>query len=274
MNLHELITFTKRVREDKIIDVSAQLAYYFLLAMFPLFISILSMMSFFPISSNDVLRLLTPYVPPGTMEILTFNINTIIDVQRFDALSFSTIATIWLSLIGTFAMIRAINHAYRLPVPRFHHMLVIGSGLMLTFIFAILISLLLPIYGRPAGAFLFRLTEYDESFMVFWGWVRWIISFVVIGFVLMFVYISVPNKKIRMHQVIPGTIFALILWHAGSLGFSVYVENNDYSVIYGSLGNIIVLMIWFYLTAFSVLVGAEINISVEEKQKRKSLKKH
>lgn len=261
--------FVKRIRENRIFDVSAQLGYYFLMAMFPLLLFILSVISFLPISSNDVLRFISPYVPPGTLNIITFNINTIIDVQRFDTLSFSSIATVWLSLLGTFAIIRAINHAYRLSYPPLYKMFIIGFGLMMSILLAIIISLLLPIYGRPFGSFLFSLIGWDAFFMYIWEWVRWGVSFIVIGLVLLYIYLTVPNRIISPKEAFPGAVFALISWQAGSLGFFFYVENNDYSVIYGSLGNIIVLMIWFYISGFSILAGGELNAMIAEKRKNR-----
>ncbi|MFB4164045.1 YihY/virulence factor BrkB family protein [Alteribacillus sp. JSM 102045] len=269
MQLRSIRNFIKRIRENKIFDVSAQLGYYFLMAMFPLLLFILSIISFLPVSSSDVLRFISPYIPPGTLNIITFNINTIIDVQRFDTLSFSTIGTVWLSLLGTFAIIRAINHAYRLTNPPLHKMFIIGFGLMLSILLAIIISLLLPIYGRPVGSFLFSLVGWDAFFMYVWEWVRWGVSFVVIGFVLLYIYLTVPNRTISLKEAYPGAVFALLSWQAGSLGFFFYVENNDYSVIYGSLGNIIVLMVWFYISGFSILAGGELNAMIAQKGKNR-----
>ncbi|SDH04575.1 membrane protein [Alteribacillus persepolensis] len=266
MQLRYIRLFVQRLRENKIFDISAQLGYYFLMAMFPLLLFILSIISFLPITSNDVLRFLSPYVPPGTLQILTYNVHTIIDVQRLDTLSFSSAATIWLSLLGTFAIIRAINHSYHLTNPPWYKMLVIGFGLMLSILLAIVLSLLLPIYGRSFGLFLFSFIGLDHYFIYAWEWFRWGVSFIVIGLVLFYIFLSVPNRKVTTKEALPGAIFALISWQAASFGFFFYVEHNDYSAIYGSLGNIIVLMVWFYISGFSILAGGQLNAMIAERR--------
>ncbi|WP_179124119.1 YihY/virulence factor BrkB family protein [Marinococcus halophilus] len=263
-----LQSFFKKSIEDKIYDIAAQLAYYFLLAMLPLLMLLISIIGFFSIDTDGILSLINAYVPGGAFAIIQNNLNAILNSQSVGLLSLSTTATLWLSLMGTFAIIRAINAAYRLKIPSLLSMLGKGIILVLSLLLAIIISLLLPIYGEPLGAFVFRFIGLDDYFLQLWSWIRWIISFLVIGAILGIIYKVVPNRKTTWRESLPGATLALLTWQAASFGFSFYVSVSDYSMIYGNLGNLIVLMLWFYLTGFAILLGGEWNACLYERDNK------
>lgn len=266
--MHFFQSFLKKSIEDKIYDIAAQLAYYFLLAMLPLLMLLISIIGFFSINTDDTLSLISAYVPGGAFTIIQNNLNAILNSQSYGLLSLSTVATLWLSLMGTFAIIRAINAAYRLKIPSFLSMLGKGIVIVLSLLLAIILSLLLPIYGEPLGVLLFRFVGLDDYFLQLWGWIRWVISFLVIGSILAMIYKVVPNRKTTWRESLPGATLALFTWQAASFGFSFYVSASDYSMIYGNLGNLIVLMLWFYLTGFAILLGGEWNACLHERDKK------
>lgn len=266
--MHFLQSFFKKSIEDKIYDIAAQLAYYFLLAMLPLLMLLISIIGFFSIETDDILSLISTYVPGGAFTIIQNNLNAILNSQSFGLVSLSTAATLWLSLMGTFAIIRAINAAYRLKGPSLLSMFGKGIIIVLSLLLAIISSLLLPIYGEPLGAFLFRFIGLDGYFLQLWSWIRWIISFFVIGAILAMIYKVVPNRRTTWKESLPGATLALFTWQAASFGFSFYVSISDYSMIYGNLGNLIVLMLWFYLTGFAILLGGEWNACLHERDNK------
>ena len=93
-----------------------------------------------------------------------------------------------------------------------------------------------------------------------WTTLRWLISSVILFIVFSVVYTITPNRKIRCVTVLPGALFSTIGWIVASFGFSFYVNNfGNYTLMYGSLGVIIVLMIWFYLSGAILIIGGEIN---------------
>ncbi|WP_081829193.1 YihY/virulence factor BrkB family protein [Geomicrobium sp. JCM 19037] len=92
-----------------------------------------------------------------------------------------------------------------------------------------------------------------------WSFARWSIGILIVGIVLIILYTIVPSRRISWRDTWPGALFATVGWQAASLGFSYYNQWNDYSIIYGSLGTIIGLMIWFYLTGLMILLGAQLN---------------
>ncbi|WP_160141836.1 YihY/virulence factor BrkB family protein [Salicibibacter halophilus] len=245
--------------EYRLFDIAAQMAYYFLLALFPLLIVLLSILHFFPVGVHDVLVLIQPYVPEQLLSFIAANLSDVLDVRRTETLSISTLVTVWMTLMGSFAVIRAVNSAYQFPDPPFIRMVLVGFVLVFTLLTAVIVSLLFPVFGEPIGRFIFTLLGLEESMQIFWSFIRWGISFLVVGVVLLILYIIVPSQRMSWRDTWPGALFATVGWQAASLGFSYFNQWNDYTIIYGGLGTIIGLMVWFFLTAFMILLGAQLN---------------
>ncbi|GAK10068.1 YihY/virulence factor BrkB family protein [Geomicrobium sp. JCM 19038] len=254
-----IVAMVKTTWEQRLFDVAAQMAYYFLLAFFPLLIVILNIISFFPVGTAELLELISPYIPDQIYSFIQSTLNDIFTDQRVNVLSISSIATVWLTFLGSFAVIRAVNKAYQLPHPSLKRMVGVGSILVVSFLTALLVSLLFPIFGEPIGEFIFSTLGVESWLAPFWSVVRWSISVLVIGIVLIILYTIVPSKRISWRDTWPGALFATIGWQIASLGFSFYNQYNDYSIIYGSLGTIIGLMVWFFLTGLMILLGAQLN---------------
>jgi membrane protein len=128
------------------------------------------------------------------------------------------------------------------------------------------VALLLPVFGKQIGLFLFSQFGYSEQFMAIWNGIRWAISPLILFIVFVGLYYFAPSKKIRCLSAIPGAVFATVGWVLASLAFSFYVGSfGNYSATYGSIGGIIVLMIWFYLTGIIIMIGGEINALATEK---------
>ncbi|SDJ11561.1 YihY/virulence factor BrkB family protein [Natribacillus halophilus] len=258
-----IVELTKRmVRttwEHRLFDIAAQMAYYFLLALFPLLIVLLGILNFLPVGTADVMDLISPYVPEELLSFIAVNLSTILDVRNAEALSISTLATIWITLMGAFAVIRSVNRAYQLPEPTLKRMILVGFVLVFTLLFAVIISLLLPVFGEPIGEFVFHILGLGDIMTAIWSVSRWGISFLVVGIVLLILYIIVPSQRMSWRDTWPGALFATVGWQAASLGFSYFNQWNDYTLIYGALGTIIGLMVWFFLTAFMILLGAQLN---------------
>ncbi|AXF57624.1 YihY/virulence factor BrkB family protein [Salicibibacter kimchii] len=245
--------------EYRLFDIAAQMAYYFLLALFPLLIVLLSILHFLPVGVQDVLELIHPYVPNHLLSFIAANLSDVLNVNRAETLSISTLVTIWMTLMGAFAVIRAVNSAYRFPDPSLSRMILVGFVLVFTLLTAVIVSLLFPVFGEPIGRFVFTILGLEETMHIFWSFIRWGISFLVVGVVLLILYMIVPSQHMSWRDTWPGALFAAVGWQTASLGFSYFNQWNDYTIIYGGLGTIIGLMIWFFLTALMILLGAQLN---------------
>lgn len=248
--------------EDEVFGLSAQLAYYFLLSLFPFLIFSLALLSYIGITSDQVLGLVESYAPAEAFDLIKNNLPTILDVRHGFLLSFGILATIWSASNAINAIIRGLNRAYKVKESR-NFFLARGMAILLTIamIVVIIVALVLPVFGDVIGNFIFSHIALEESnFTAVWYLLRWLISFLLIVVVFSCLYFFAPNKKLNMRDVVVGAVIAAVGWQVASLGFSYYVGNfGAYSATYGSLGGIIILMIWFYLTAMIILMGGEIN---------------
>jgi membrane protein len=251
-----------RFRDDEIIGLSAQLAYFFLLSLFPFLIFMITLVGFLPFSSIEILPLIKEYSPDDkTFELISKNVGEILDSQNEGLLSFGAIATIWVASNGVNAVIRVLNRAYDVTENRsFIKERLMAIVLTVAMIFTIIVALLLPVFGKAIGLFVFSNLGLSDTFLSIWNTLRYVISFFVMVIVFSFLYYIAPNKHLHMRDIIVGAIFATVGWQLVSLAFSFYVTNfGNFSATYGSIGGIIILMIWFYLSAMIIILGGEIN---------------
>jgi membrane protein len=140
--------------------------------------------------------------------------------------------------------------------------------LTFSMILAIIVALILPVFGKAIGLFLFSFVGLSETFLTIWNVLRWLISFGMIVTVFAFLYYFAPNKTIGVREVWIGAIIATSGWELLSLAFSYYVSNfANFTATYGSLGGIIVLMLWLFLSGMILIVGGEINALLSLKRK-------
>ncbi|GMB09273.1 membrane protein [Thermolongibacillus altinsuensis] len=251
----------KRFEEDEIFRLSAELAYFFLLSLFPFLIFLLTFLSYLPVPHEDVLSFLREYAPKETVDIIETNVKQIVTNQNGKWLSFGIIAAIWAASNGMAAIIRALNRAYDVQESR-SFFIARGMSILLTFamIFVIMVALVLPVFGRMIGSFIFSTFGFSHMFLNVWNAIRWIVSFVILLLVFVALYLFAPNKRLRVRDVMAGAMFATVGWMVVSLVFSYYVNNfSNYTAMYGSLGGIIALMIWFYLSGMMIVLGGEMN---------------
>ncbi|SFI89734.1 YihY/virulence factor BrkB family protein [Thermoflavimicrobium dichotomicum] len=260
MMIRFLLEWKNRLIQDRVMDLAAQLAYYFLLSLFPFLFLSFSVLGYLPFSSEHVLELVRPYAPPSTYELIRSNLVHILDQQNGKALWLSILASLYLASLAFQSMIRALNRAYRVKVTRpFWADMVLGYFLMFGLFIALVISLILPIFGKIIGEALFLILGLTPTFFKIWNLIRWLLSSLVLGFVFLCLYIFAPNTKVSIYQALPGTLLATVGWQIISYGFSYYVSINDYSQLYGNLGGIMILVGWFYFSALIVIVGGQLN---------------
>jgi membrane protein len=263
-----IVNLIKRIEGDDVTGLAAQLAYFFLLSLFPLLIFLVSMLPFLPFSEQDILNVVRSYAPPDSMKLIEVNLA---EVMRGNGklLSFSIIATIWPASNGINAIVRAFNKAYNVAESR-HFIVARAMAVLLTLamIFVFIVALLLPVFGKQIGLFLTSHLGFSDQFILLWNALRWVISSLVVFFVLTMLYWIAPNKKMTCLSVLPGSLLATIGWSLVSLGFSFYVDKfGNYASTYGSLGGIIALMVWFYLSGYIIIIGGEINAVQSERVK-------
>lgn len=256
-----------RIKEDDLPGLSAQLAYFFLLSLFPLLIVLFTLLPYLPI--QDILGMIRDFAPVEAMDLIEKNINEIMNHRNGRLLSLGVIGTIWSASNGINAIVRAFNKAYNVKENR-SFIVARGVAILLTFgmIFVFILAIVIPVFGKEIGLFLFSKLGYTREFTKLWNTLSWLVSAIILFLIFTGLYWIAPNVRLRCRSAFPGAIFATMGWMISSIGLSFYVGNfSNYTLTYGSIGTIIVLMIWFYITAFIIVLGGEINAYYSEKNR-------
>ena len=257
------------IGEDDVWGRSAQLSYYFLLALFPLLLFLTSVIGLVIGSGTGIRHALFDYlgrVLPGSASALVSNTMREVSVASGGGkLAFGLLAALWAASNGMTAMSETLNVAYEVEESRPWWKVRLNAILMTLFISVLVISALVIILfgGRIIEAVAARLMLGDV-FTVVWKILQWplALAFVLLAFALIY-YMAPDVKDKRWHWVTPGAVVGVALWLLVSLAFRLYLSYFDsYSATYGSLGAVIVLMLWFYLTGAAILIGGETNSEI------------
>jgi membrane protein len=249
------------LKKDRATGLAAQQAYYYMLALFPLLILLIAIVPYLNIDPQKAINVVNSLLPSQSAELLRDNVVKLVSERNGGLLTFGIIGTIWSASNGMNAFIRAMNIAFDVEETRSFIKARLLS-IMLTFglILAFIVALLLPVFGKVILDTVQSVIYIPEPYDIVFNIVRWIVAIVVMSAVLAGLYRVAPNKHYPFKHVIPGAIFATIVWQLISLGFSFYVSNfGNYSATYGSIGGVIVLMLWLFLTGLALVLGGEIN---------------
>lgn len=258
----------KEIKEDRVTGLAAEQAYYYLLALFPLLILMLSILPYLNIDTQTALDTLKTFTPSETMEVIEENIIKILSERNGGLLTFGILGTIWSASNGMNAFIHSMNIAYDVEETRnFIKARLISILLTFGLVFAFIVMLVLPVFGKVLINLIEQVVSLPEETQSLISVLRWVIAVAVIAFVLAFLYRYAPNKTFPFLHVIPGAVTATVLWIVISIGFSFYVSNfANYSSTYGSLGGVIILMLWLYLSGLILVIGGEINALIHSQK--------
>ena len=271
-----------RSEEDEILGRAAQLSYYFLLALFPLLVFLITLLGYFNGAGSHLQRKLISYLgdvmPPAALHLVVVTLEEVTKSRGTGKLSFGILLALWAASSGVNALAQALNAAYDVRETRpWWKVRLISIALTVALAFLIISALLIVLYGGQFGHELAGVIHEGEAFALVWRILQWPIAlaFVLIAFVM--IYRFVPNvgakregkglrrSDYRRRWLSPGVGIAIALWLLVSLGFRLYLHFfNSYSATYGSLGALIILMLWFYLTGAAILLGGEINCEFEK----------
>ncbi|TWT16080.1 YihY/virulence factor BrkB family protein [Planomicrobium sp. CPCC 101079] len=259
------------IKNDHATTLAAAQAYYYLLAIVPLLILLLSILPYLQIDPQRAVDFIGTILPGEVASTFQETIVSVVTTPRGGLLTFGILGTLWSASNAMTAFIEAINQAYDVEETRsFIKLKLTAIILTLFMLVAVIIALILPIFGGTIIDMVTRILSLPPQTEILFQVLRWVISIAVMSIVLAFLYKFAPNKQFPFKEVIIGAVIATILWQVVSLGFSFYVSNfGSYSATYGSLGGLIVLMLWFFLTGLILVVGGEINAL---RHKRKNVK--
>ena len=258
------------INEDDVWGRAAQLAYYFLLALFPLLIFFTAALGLM-LGAGEGLRTslfnyLSQVMPGSAFQLVDSTMTEITGSSGAGKLSFGLLATLWAASNGMGAITQSLNAAYDVKDERpwWKQRLVAVALTMALSVLVIGALLLMLVGGRVADA-LAAHYELGGFFPIAWKTIQWplIFAFMVTSFALIY-YFAPDVRDQKWMWLTPGSTIGVVLWLLVSLGFILYLHFfNSYSATYGSLGAVIILMLWLYLTGAAILIGSEINSEIE-----------
>ncbi|HLR18702.1 MAG TPA: YihY/virulence factor BrkB family protein [Staphylococcus sp.] len=257
-----------RIGKDDASGLSAQLSYYFMLSLFPMLLFLLSIVPVAGVKQSTIRNMIKENVPPEYAGQASSIIGDIMGNASSSILSVGLILALWSASNGMTAIMNSFNVAYDVEDSR---NFIVSKLLSVLFTLALIIilpiALILPTFGQQIGALLFGPLGLGEQIKWVFSLVRVVLPLIIIFVAFTVLYTLAPNVKIKMKSVIPGAIFATIIFLSGSFLFSIYISNfANYSKTYGSIAGIIILMLWLYITGFIIIIGAEINAIIHQRK--------
>lgn len=250
---------------------AAEISFYLLLSLFPFLIFTISLVVYTPlIKLSKYIFVLDKMLPSSIFKIVSALTQSAIDNRSFNFLILSFILAMYTMSRAVLCLIRGMNKSYNIRETRpYFEVLFISLVFVIMLLVLIFISMIFLVFGENLGSFLFNLIGLDQYFMYIWNLCRYIIGIVTVIIILMNLYRFTPNKKLTFKEVMPGAVVSTFCWIIASFCYSFYSSNfARYDIIYGSLGGIIVLMTWVYLSSWTILIGCEINARLYKRKIR------
>jgi membrane protein len=261
----------KRTNDHDIFGRAAQLSYYFLLALFPLLLFLMTLLGYFAQAGSELRHKLLIYLanvmPSSAVTLIQTTLDEISSGRGGGKLSLGILAALWAASTGLGAISDTLNAAYGVKEERpWWKVRLIAISLTITVSIVIVVTLAIVLYGGHIGERVAMYFGLSAAFTIAWKILQWPIALVFLLLTFDLIYYFAPNhRRPKRRFWNAGAATAVVLWLLVSFAFRVYLHFfNSYSVTYGSLGALIVLMLWFYFTGLAILIGGEINSELEQ----------
>jgi membrane protein len=258
------------MQQDDVFGRAAQLSYYFLLALFPLLIFLTSVIGLVISSQSGIHENLFSYLarvmPPTAFQLIDSTMQEVSATSSGSKVSFGILATLWAASNGMGAITEALNVAYGVKESRpWWKQRVTAIGLTTMLSVLIITALVIVLSGGKIADSLAANYALGTIFTLSWKILQWPIVLASMLFAFAIIYYFAPDvRDQKWFWITPGAAIGIVLWLLVSFGFRLYLEFFDsYSKTYGSLGAVIILMLWLYFTGAAVLIGGEVNAEIE-----------
>jgi membrane protein len=258
------------IDKDDLFGRASELAYNFLLALFPLLLFILTLFGLFASRSNELQSSLLSYfaafLPPPAFQLLkTITIEMAANATS-GKLTFGIVLTLWFASGGMSSMISTLNAVYHVRESRsWFRGRVIALGLTIAFLILLLTSLFIVLAGAHFSDWIGIKLHLTSIVVIGWKGLQWVAAVLFLALSFSLIYYFGPSLDQRQwHWITPGSLFGEFVWLAASAGLRVYLHFfNTYTATYGSLGAMMILLVWLYVTGLAFLFGGEINAQIK-----------
>lgn len=245
---------------------AAALAYRALFSIFPFVLFLMALLGFLNLPAFfDWLREQAALVlPPVAMQ----QVDPVIDqLQQSQGglMSVGIVLALWTASIGVRALMNAMNKVYEVQESRPTWKLFLLS---VCYTIGLAVMMLLAAgfmtLGPQIMAWVASQVGLEQVLVAIWAWIRWPLAIFLLMLAVALIYYATPDVQQKFRFITPGSVIAVMVWLGASIGFGIYVQNfADYNATYGSIGAIIVLLLYFYISAAVLLLGAQLNASIE-----------
>ncbi len=271
-----LVFFFNGIRKSSLISRANSLSFTFLLAIFPAIIFFFTLIPYIPIGNfqETIMETLSNILPDNAFKSVETTIHDLVIRHKGGLLSLGFFLTIYFSVNGVMGIMKAFNRTSHTIETRSKLKLFLISVML---VFIIVSTIILTTILLMGASYLINYFSYEDSisgpftnFMIDLG--KWFFTFLMIFIVISFIYYLAPARKRHFKFISVGSTFATLLSLLFIMGFNLYINNfSQYNVLYGSIGTLLILMIWINLNAIALLIGFELNASILD-AKRKGLK--
>ncbi len=266
-----LVYFIRGFTQVNLIDRAAAVAFYVFLALFPTILFLFTLVPYFPLQgvTTNILEAMHDILPPGTYDSVSSTINEIMSIEHGGLMSIGLLLAFYFSTSAVSSFFRGFNMGDK----EFGQVSFIKEQLysilvMLMFVVLLLLSIVLMTLGQKLLPVLFTKIHLYKDITVFMiNLVRWlIVIFALIVAVSLLYYFGNPRSK-RFKLFTPGSLLFTGLFIVGTILFNFYISNiSTYNLLYGSIGGLIIFVIWIYFNCILVLIGYELNKSIAKAQ--------
>jgi membrane protein len=252
----------KNFYRNDALTYAGALAFFFLLALFPLLIFLATALAYVPVPDlfQEVMKVMSLIVPAEAMGRVQL---VLAEVLRRDAglLSFGILASIWIASAGFEAIINVLNRVYEARKSRpYWKKRLLSLGLTVLVGGMVVVAVVAGLAGPLVLSLLPGVLGVDSLLVALWPYFQWAVILLCLTLAIQFIYFVGPNREQSFREQIPGALLAVVAWIGASLLLNFYlVHFTSYSKFYGVMGAVIALLTWFYVTALALLLGAELN---------------
>jgi membrane protein len=257
----------KALNDHAVTDSAAQLSYYALFSLFPFLFFLVTITAWLPLGGAfaELLGELSEIMPSDASTVVTQHVATLLETPRPRLLTVGLAITLWSASRGVDALRKALNLAYDVRETRsIWRTQSIALGATVAISVVVLASIAMVLLGGQAGLWLAERAHVGLQFQVVWGWLRWPCTALVFMLGVAVAFYVLPDVKQEFRYITPGSVASTVLWLLATWAFTQYAEHfGKYNATYGSIGGVVVLMTWLYISGLVLIVGGEMNAVLE-----------
>ncbi|MCI5699509.1 MAG: YihY/virulence factor BrkB family protein [Lachnospiraceae bacterium] len=262
---NEIFKFVGRIMDDHIGAYAAQSAYFVMLSFIPVLLLLLTLTRYLPFSRGDLTEAIINSVPDSFESLLRVIISEVY-AKSLAVVPVSAVVALWSAGKGFMALSNGLNVINDVKETRnYFYMRIRSTIYTIFFIVAIVLTLILLVFGRSIQnllvsrwPFVLEVTDFILRFST-------IITMFVLAVAFLLFYTFLPNRRMKIKDQLPGALLTSVAWAAFSFGFSLYFDHySGFADMYGSLTTILMIMLWLYICMYLFLIGAEVNVILEE----------